>query len=101
MERHASLIWLRFSDKLNIAELSAEAVAMLFNDLGDFQVQKDMPQSVILNFFHINKASLQPHEASAEGIMAFISERKDQFNVAEVCSYDQAPKFVAHDHLSE
>ena len=99
--RHSQLIWLLFSDKLNVNDLSAEAVAMLFNDLGDFQVQKDMSQSVILNFFHMNKAALHPHEASAAGIMAYITERKAHFNVQEVCSYDQAPKFVAHDHLSE
>ena len=99
--KHAELVWLKFSDTFNISELSAATLAEMFKDFGDFQLLKDAPQSCILNFSKFDKGACDPHSASPAGFVTLMGQQLEKFHLQTVCSYEKAPKFVAHDHLSE
>jgi hypothetical protein len=54
---------------------------------------------VIINFYYIDKDMIP--SKSPEGFINFLKEPENlkKFKIEEVCTYDQAQKFVARDHL--
>jgi len=54
-EREKDIVWIRFKDEMEAEDLSADAIAQMFADIGDYQVYKDTKNSCIINFFYIDK----------------------------------------------
>ena len=63
------LVWIKFKDSFDTSEVSAETIAQLFADFGDFQIQKDAAQSCIINFFQLERDACQPYPASPAGFI--------------------------------
>ena len=34
-----------------------------------------------------------------DAFIDYLSQRKEEYNIEEICTYDKTPKFIAHDSL--
>ena len=96
-DKQKEVIWLKFREDYPTAEMSAETLSTFFSKFGDFNVFKDSKKSVILQFYYIDKTFIE--HKSIQGIIEHLTTHKNEFHISEVCTYDQARKFVAHNHL--
>ena len=76
-----------------IKSLTAETVASMFSEYGDYYLFKDTEDSVFMEFFFLDKAKVKDQQ-----IETFIKLVKStaQFKVKEAVVYEKAPKFKAH-----
>ena len=97
--QHKNYIWIKFRDDFNVEELSATTISELFAKYGDFHVLKDTKKSCILNFYTIDSDILKKN--NTQGMLEHLRDKKvmDELKIEVVCPYNEAPKFVAHDHL--
>lgn len=76
-----------------IKNLTAETIASMFSEYGDYYLFKDTEDSVFMEFFFLDKAKVKDQQ-----IDSFIKLVKTvpQFKVKEGVVYEKAPKFKAH-----
>lgn len=91
------MVWIKFKDDYEAEKLSAETIASLFSKFGDFYIFKNTKKTCLLQFYFYDKDYVL--EKSPKGFIEFISKNKDEYHIAEIMQYDQAPKFVAHNHI--
>lgn len=98
-EKQKDLIWIKFKETFNVDDLSAETIAQMFSNFGDYQVYKDTQKSCIINFFYYDVKVVG--SKSIQGLLELLKkpESMDKYYIDQVCTYDQAPKFVAHNHF--
>jgi len=97
--KQKEVVWLKFEDSYDVSSLSAETIASMFSEFGDFHVFKDTKQSVLMHFYYLDKNYIECK--STEGFIAYMSkpESKAKYHVSNVSTLFNAPKFVAHNHL--
>jgi hypothetical protein len=71
----------------------------MFSNFGDFHVYKDTKKSCILNFYYFDKTYVEEKSPQAFIEQMSTPENMDKYKIETICSYDKAPKFVAHNHL--
>ena len=98
-ERQKEVVWIRFQDCYNVSEMSAETIASIFSDFGDFYVFKDQKQSVLLHFYYIDGSKVEEKSAGAFIELMNTAEMKALYKLEEVSRFSDAKKFVAHNHL--
>jgi hypothetical protein len=76
-----------------IRALTAETVASMFNEYGDFYLFKDTMDSVFMEFFYLDKAKVK--DQSLDGFIAVV-KAQPTFHVLEGVIYEKAPKFKSH-----
>ena len=78
--------------------MSAETVASMFVDYGDFYVYKDTENSCVFEFFYIDAAHVPDRSLDS-----FINVVKDQkkLHVLFGCIHQKAPRFKAHGRVEE
>ena len=100
------MVWVQFKedlvlDTLNLEDIAAMNLAEQFKeiDLGDYDVEKDTPSSIVINFRKVNTKVIESGEIP--GVIEYLSKQEmmDKFKINKVASYDQAPKFVAHNFI--
>ena len=76
-----------------IRGLTAETIASMFSEYGDYYLFKDTEDSVFMEFYFLDKAKVKD-----QSINTFIQLVKDvpQFKVKTGVIYEKAPKFKAH-----
>ena len=72
-------------------DLSAETIAAMFREYGDFDIQKDTVDSCFIDFAFIDSKQIPDRKLST--VIAKIQEHP---NVNKVCVFKDAPKFKAH-----
>ena len=105
-QKQSDYIWIEFNedlqvDGLKLADLSAATFAEILKeeDLGDFQIYKETKESIILAFYSINQDVIKNRKAA--GVIQYLKkqEKMEKYKIKRVLSYDEAPKFVAHNRL--
>ena len=93
------MIKITFKDSFNVEEVSAETIAQMFSQFGDFHVYKDTRKSILLCFYYIHGQSLP--EASPKGFIEMMRkpELREQYHVEDCSALDEAKKFVAFNHF--
>ncbi len=83
-------------EKDYIRDWSAETVAELFADYGDFYAQKSTEDSIFLEFFYID-----PKVVPGKNLQTFISlvKSRNELRIVSGCVHKDAPRFVAHDRF--
>ena len=78
--------------------MSAETVACMFMDYGDFYVYKDTENSCFFEFFYIDA-----HHVPDRSLETFIKlvKAESKFRVLFGCIHQQALRFKAHDRVEE
>lgn len=89
-EKQKQVVKITFKESFNTEEESAEAIANLFSQFGDFHVYKDTKKSVLLCFYHIHSQSLP--EASPKGFIQYIlkPEVKEKLQIEDCCTLSQS-----------
>jgi protoheme ferro-lyase len=77
--------------------LSAETIASLFSNFGDFYIFKNTKKTVLLQFYHFDKDHVS--EKSVKGFIEVIKKDKEKFHIVDIENYHDAPKFVAHNRV--
>ena len=95
--RQEEVIWMKFKDEYQVAELSAETIASIFSAFGDFYVFKDSKQSIILHFYYFDGTYLE--DKSTQGFINKMNAEMNKYHLAHISTLSKAPKFVAHNHL--
>lgn len=96
-QKQEDVIWIRFEDEYQVDDLSAETISSMFSEFGDFYIFKNTRKTVLLQFYYFDKDAI-PDKTVAAFIQLLESEKK-QYKIAEVKPYNEAPKFVAHNHV--
>ena len=105
-QRQSEYVWIEFNedlkiDGLELQDLSAATISAMFKeeDLGDFQIYKETKDSVIMVFHYINKDVIKNKKAA--GVIQYLNkqDKLEKCKIKRVLSYDEAPKFVAHNRL--
>ncbi len=78
-------------DKEFASEISAETIASMFREYGDFYVQKDTINSCYMEFAFIDGQYIPDRK-----LTSVIAKIQELANVKEVCVFRDAPKFKAH-----
>ena len=100
------MIWIEFKDDLvidglKLEDTSASTLAQQFKaiDFGDYDVLKDTPTSIVINFQMMNLEVIKSGQPS--GVIDYLAkpEMMEKFKMKQVLSYDQVGKFVAHNRL--
>ena len=94
-EKNKEIIHIIFEDGF-AEDLSAENIAHFFGEFGDFQVYKDTKNSVIVNFYYIDKTKLKSNKVDDFVKMMKEPENILKFKIKEITMLDKAPKFKAH-----
>ena len=95
-EKNKQAVWIQFHESLEAESRSAEKLSEMFQPLGDFQLYKDTHQSSIVLFYHIEKEVVGGKEVS-HVIDHLLTKMSDI--VKKACTYNEAPKFTAHNLL--
>jgi len=105
-QRQSEYVWIEFNEDLKIGELelqdlSAATISEMFKeeDLGDFQTYKETKESIIMVFYYINKDVIKNKKPA--GVIQYLKKQEmmEKYKIKRVLSYDEAPKFVAHNRL--
>lgn len=96
-QKQEDVVWIRFQDDYEVDDLSAETIASMFSEFGDFYIVKNTRKSVLLQFYYFDKDAIS--EKSVAAFIQLIESNKDKYKVAEVKAFNEAPKFVAHNHV--
>ena len=90
-------VYLKFEPGF-ITEMSAEAVASMFIDYGDFYAYKDTENSCFFEFFFIDRTHV-PDRTLKTFIQVVLSDKK--FKVVSGCIHNEAPRFKAHNRIED
>jgi hypothetical protein len=71
----------------------AERIARVFTEFGDYNVMRDSKDSCFIEFYSYDKDAVKGQ--SIDDFIEVMTERKEEFGVKEVRSYDTARKFKA------
>jgi len=98
-QKHADVVWIQFKDSFDADDISAETLASLFSQCGDFHVFKDSLKSCIVNFYYIDRNYINCK--TPQGFIELMRkpENLEKYHIKQICQFDEAPKFVAHNHL--
>lgn len=86
-------MYLQFEEGF-IAGLSAETVAHMFADFGDFYAYKDTESSCFFEFFMLDEQHVP--ERTVEQFIQVVKARTE-LHVVSGCVHQDAPRFKAHD----
>ena len=86
---------------MELQDLSAATISEMFKeeDFGDFQIYKETKESYIMVFYSINKNVIKNKKPA--GVIQYLKKQEtmEKYKIKRVLSYDEAPKFVAHNRL--
>ena len=77
-----------------VSDVSAETIASMFVDYGDFYAYKDKENSCFFEFFFVDPTHVP--DRSLETFIKVVKERK-HLHVVAGCIHQKAPRFKAHD----
>jgi hypothetical protein len=78
--------------------MSAETVANMFIDYGDFYVYKDTDYSCFFEFFYID--GNQVPDKTPESFIKVVMVNK-KLRVVYGCTHQNAPRFTAHNRIDD
>jgi hypothetical protein len=97
-ERNQDILHLQFTEGM-CSNLTAQNLAYLFSDFGDFHLFKDTKDSAILNFYYMDQHIIGGK--TIQSFITFISQplKLEKYHIESVSPYSDAPRFKAHNHI--
>jgi hypothetical protein len=96
--RNQDIVHLQFEEG-KCSNLTAQNLAYIFSDFGDFHVVKATKDSAILNFHYMDQQVIGGR--TIQSFIAFISQppNMEKYHIKSVCPYSEAPRFKAHNRI--